>query len=159
VLDQATIKSLENEHTQAPHLRILQKEIAKEVTCMVHSKEDYDMALKASEILFGKSSTEDLASLDERTFLSIFEGVPQVQLSQEVFGQVEHVLDLLSEKTEFQLFPSKGEARRMILGGGVSINKMKVDDPTVAISFPLLQGKYLLVQKGKKNYVIIEITQ
>jgi tyrosyl-tRNA synthetase len=126
---------------------------------MVHSKEDYEMALKASEILFGKSSTEDLASLDERTFLSIFEGVPQVQLSKEVYSQVEQVLDLLSEKTEFQLFPSKGEARRMIVGGGVSINKMKVEDPTAAVSFSLLQGKYLLVQKGKKNYVILEITQ
>jgi tyrosyl-tRNA synthetase len=159
ILDQATVENLEHEHAQAPHLRLMQKEIAKEVTCMVHSKEDYEMALKASEILFGKSSTEDLASLDERTFLSIFEGVPQVQLSKEVYSQVEQVLDLLSEKTDFQLFPSKGEARRMILGGGVSINKMKVEDPTAAVSFSLLQGKYLLVQKGKKNYVILEITQ
>lgn len=157
ILDQATVENLEHEHAQAPHLRGLQKEIAKEVTCMVHGKEEYEMALKASEILFGKSSTEDLASLDERTFLSVFEGVPQVQLSQEIFGQVEHVLDLLAEKTEFQLFPSKGEARKMILGGGVSINKVKLDDPNAAVSFSLLQGKYLLVQKGKKNYVILEI--
>jgi tyrosyl-tRNA synthetase len=159
VLDQATVENLEQEHAQAPHLRLLQKEIAKEVTCMVHSKEDYEMALKASEILFGKSSTEDLASLDERTFLSVFEGVPQVQLSQEDFSQVDQVLDLLSEKTGFQLFPSKGEARRMILGGGVSINKVKVEDPAAAVSFSLLQGKYLLVQKGKKNYVLLEITK
>ena len=159
VLDQATVENLEQEHAQAPHLRLLQKEIAKEVTCMVHSKEDYEMALKASEILFGKSSTEDLASLDERTFLSVFEGVPQVQLSQEDYSQVDQVLDLLSEKTGFQLFPSKGEARRMILGGGVSINKVKVEDPAAAVSFSLLQGKYLLVQKGKKNYVLLEITK
>lgn len=159
VLDQATVENLEREHALAPHLRLLQKEIAKEVTCMVHSEADYELALKASEILFGKSSTEDLASLDEPTFLSIFEGVPQVQLSQEVFGQVEQVLDLLTEKTDFQLFPSKGEARKMILGGGVSINKVKIDDPAAPISFSLLQGKYLLVQKGKKNYIILEITR
>jgi tyrosyl-tRNA synthetase len=157
VLDQSTVERLEKEHAEAPHLRLLQKEIAKEVTCMVHSNEDYEMALKASEILFGRSSTEDLASLDERTFLAVFEGVPQVQLSQAVFAQLENVLDLLGEKTNFQLFPSKGEARKMIQGGGVSINKEKVADPLAPVTFSLLQGKYLLVQKGKKNYVIVEI--
>ena len=157
VLDQATVERLENEHAEAPHLRLLQKEIAREVTCMVHSTEDYEMALKASEILFGKSSTEDLTALDERTFLSVFEGVPQVQLSHSVFAQLENVLDLLGEKTNFELFPSKGEARKMIQGGGVSINKEKVADPLAPVTFSLLQGKYLLVQKGKKNYVIVEI--
>ncbi len=157
VLDQATIEGLEKEHAEAPHLRLLQKEIAKEVTSMVHSTEEYEMALKASEILFGKSSTEDLASLDERTFLSVFEGVPQVQLSQEVYSNLENVLDLVAEKTDFKLFPSKGEARKMILGGGVSINKEKVEDPQGPVSYSLLQGKYLLVQKGKKNYVIVEV--
>jgi tyrosyl-tRNA synthetase len=157
ILDQATIEGLEKEHAEAPHLRLLQKEIAKEVTAMVHSSEEYEMALKASEILFGKSSTEDLASLDERTFLSVFEGVPQVQLSQEVYSNLENVLDLVAEKTDFKLFPSKGEARKMILGGGVSINKEKVEDPQGPVSYALLQGKYLLVQKGKKNYVIVEV--
>jgi tyrosyl-tRNA synthetase len=157
VLDQSTVEKLEEEHAEAPHLRLLQKEIAKEVTCMVHSTEDYEMALKASEILFGKSSTEDLASLDERTFLAVFEGVPQVQLSNSVFAQLENVLDLLGEKTNFELFPSKGEARKMIQGGGVSINKEKVADPLAPVTFSLLLGKYLLVQKGKKNYVIVEI--
>ena len=157
VLDQATIEGLEKEHAAAPHLRLLQKEIAKEVTAMVHSKEEYEMALKASEILFGKSSTEDLASLDERTFLSVFEGVPQVQLSQAVYSNLENVLDLVSEKTDFKLFPSKGEARKMILGGGVSINKEKVEDPQGPVTYSLLQGKYLLIQKGKKNYVIVEV--
>ncbi|MDA0315149.1 MAG: tyrosine--tRNA ligase [Bacteroidetes bacterium] len=157
VLDQSTVENLEKENSQAPHLRILQKEIAKEVTCMVHSEEEYEMALKASEILFGKSSTEDLASLNEQTFLAVFEGVPQVQLSQAVFSQLENVLDLLGEKTDFQIFPSKGEARKMILGGGLSINKEKVSDPQAAVTHTLLQGKYLLVQKGKKNYVIVEI--
>jgi tyrosyl-tRNA synthetase len=148
---------LEKEHAEAPHLRLLQKEIAKEVTAMVHSKEEYEMALKASEILFGKSSTDDLASLDERTFLAVFEGVPQVQLSQAVYSNLENVLDLVAEKTDFKLFPSKGEARKMILGGGVSINKEKVEDPQGPVTYSLLQGKYLLVQKGKKNYVIVEV--
>lgn len=157
VLDQQTIESLETEHAQAPHLRTLQKEIAKQVTIMVHSQEDYEMAVKASEILFGKSSTEDLASLDERTFLAVFEGVPQVQLSKEEYASIENVLDLFGEKTQAQIFPSKGEARKMIQGGGVSINKEKVADPNAPLTFSLLQNKYLLIQKGKKNYYILEV--
>lgn len=157
VLDQQTIEALEQEHAQAPHLRALQKEIAKQVTSMVHSEEDYEMAVKASEILFGKSSTEDLASLDERTFLAVFEGVPQVQLSKADYESTENVLDLFGEKTQAQIFPSKGEARKMIQGGGVSINKEKLADPNSPVSFSLLQGKYLLIQKGKKNYYILEV--
>jgi tyrosyl-tRNA synthetase len=157
VLDQQTIENLETEHAAAPHLRVLQKEIAKQVTIMVHSEEDYQMALKASEILFGKSSTEDLASLDERTFLAVFEGVPQVQISREEFAATESVLDLFGEKTQSQIFPSKGEARKMIQGGGVSINKEKLGDPNAPLTFSLLQGKYLLIQKGKKNYYILEV--
>lgn len=157
ILDQSTIENLEVEHAQAPHLRTLQKEIAKQVTIMVHSQEDYEMAVKASEILFGKSSTEDLASLDERTFLAVFEGVPQVQLTKEEFNSIENILDLFGEKTHAQIFPSKGEARKMIQGGGVSINKEKVVDPNAPLSFNLLQGKYLLIQKGKKNYYILEV--
>jgi tyrosyl-tRNA synthetase len=157
VLDQETIENLETEHAQAPHLRILQKEIAKQVTTMVHSEGDYEMAVKASEILFGKSSTEDLASLDERTFLAVFEGVPQVQLGKADYESTENVLDLFGEKTLAQIFPSKGEARKMIQGGGVSINKEKLSDPNVPLNFSLLQGKYLLIQKGKKNYYILEV--
>lgn len=157
VLDRETIESLEAEHGQAPHLRLLQKEIAKQVTTMVHSEEDYEMAVKASEILFGKSSTEDLASLDERTFLAVFEGVPQVQLSKGEYTSLENVLDLFGEKTQAQIFPSKGEARKMIQGGGVSINKEKVADPNAPLTFSLLQDKYLLIQKGKKNYYILEV--
>jgi tyrosyl-tRNA synthetase len=124
---------------------------------MVHSKEDYEMAVKASEILFGKSSTEDLASLDERTFLAVFEGVPQVQITKEEFAGIENILDLFGEKTQAQIFPSKGEARKMIQGGGVSINKEKVADPNAPLTFSLLQNKYLLIQKGKKNYYILEV--
>ncbi len=157
VLEQETILSLEAEHAQAPHLRILQKEIAKQVTTLVHSEGDYEMAVKASEILFGKSSTEDLASLDERTFLAVFEGVPQVQLSKEDYAAIENVLDLFGENTQGQIFPSKGEARKMIQGGGVSINKEKVADPNAPLTFDLLQSKYLLIQKGKKNYFILEV--
>lgn len=157
VLDKQTIESLEVEHAEAPHLRSLQKEIAKQVTTMVHSMEDYEMAVKASEILFGKSSTEDLASLDERTFLAVFEGVPQVQVSKEEYAGIENILDLFGEKTHAQIFPSKGEARKMIQGGGVSINKEKLVDPNAPVSFSLLQNKYLLIQKGKKNYFILEV--
>ncbi|AWW28914.1 tyrosine--tRNA ligase [Echinicola strongylocentroti] len=157
-LDQDTIGGLEKDHAEAPHLRILQKEIAKEITIMVHSEEDYEMAVKASSILFGKSSTEDLAALDERTFLQVFEGVPQVELNKTEFEAIGGVLDLLGEKGQGIIFNSKGEARKMIQGGGVSINKIKLSDPQATTEgLELLQGKYLLVQKGKKNYFIIKI--
>ncbi|GHB29308.1 tyrosine--tRNA ligase [Mongoliitalea lutea] len=157
VLDQATIEKLEEEHQAAPHLRALQREIAKQVTIMVHGEAEYEMALKASEILFGKSSTEDLAILDERTFLQVFEGVPQAEISKESYEACASLVDLLSEQTNFIIFPSKGEARKMIQGGGVAINKEKVSDPQAKPSFSLLQNKYLLVQKGKKNYYIVQI--
>lgn len=156
-LDQQTIENLEEEHAKAPHLRALQKEIARQVTTMVHSGSDFEMAEKASEILFGKSSTEDLASLDERTFLSVFDGVPQVQVKREEYTALNDVLDLFGDITQQVIFPSKGEARKMIQGGGVSINKVKVDNPNQLLCYSLLQDKYLLIQKGKKNYFIIEV--
>ncbi len=157
ILDQDTIENLEKEHQAAPHLRILQKEIAKQVTIMVHSQSDYEMAVKASEILFGKSSTEDLASLDERTFLQVFEGVPQVKIPKTEYDNLETVLDLFGDLTQGVIFSSKGEARKMIQGGGVSINKEKLIDFAAAPTRHLLQDKYLLVQKGKKNYFIVEV--
>lgn len=156
-LDEETIVAFEKEHADAPHLRVLQKEIAKAITIMVHSEKDYEMALNASSILFGKSSTEDLSALDERTFLQVFEGVPQVEMSRNEFDQIEDVLDLLGDKAKGVIFSSKGEARKMIQGGGVSINKVKVNDPSEKLSVNLLQEKYLLVQKGKKNYFIIYV--
>ncbi len=156
-LDQSTLETLEKNHTEAPHLRLLQKEIAKAITIMVHSEKDYEMALKASEILFGKSSTADLVALDERTFLQVFEGVPQVIINRAEFDEINSTVDLLSEKSKGIIFPSKGEARKMIQGGGVSINKEKVSDPNGSVKFTLLQNKYFLVQKGKKNYFIIEV--
>jgi tyrosyl-tRNA synthetase len=156
-LDKDTVMKLEAEHAEAPHLRILQKEIAKEVTVMVHGEKEYEMALKASEILFGKSSTDDLAALDERTFLQVFEGVPQAEITQNEYREIANVVDLLSEKTNAVIFASKGEARKMIQGGGVAINKQKITDPNQPATFRLLQDKYLLVQKGKKNYFIIAV--
>jgi len=155
-LDKTTIEGLEQEHRQAPHLRVLQKAIAKEITIMVHSEADYEMAVKASSILFGKSSTEDLATLDERTFLQVFEGVPQIHVERNVYEGLDKVTDLLAD-AEGVIFASKGEARKLIQGGGVSINKIKVDDPNAAVDFHLLQNQYLLVQKGKKNYFIIKV--
>lgn len=157
LLDQKTIEQLEKEHQEAPHLRLLQKEIAKQVTQMIHGVKQVEMAIKASGILFGKSSTEDLAALDERTFLQVFDGVPQVSISREIFDETSNIVDLLSEKSHGIIFPSKGEARKMIQGGGVSINKEKITDHTADTAFPLLQNKYLLVQKGKKQYFIILI--
>lgn len=157
VLDKETIENLEAEHAEAPHLRVLQKEIAKQVTLMVHGEKELDMAIKASSILFGKSSTEDLAELDERTFLQVFDGVPQVQIARNEYQQLETVLDLFGDISQGVVFNSKGEARKMIQGGGLSINKEKVTDPNAALNLTLLQNKYLLVQKGKKNYFIIEI--
>ncbi|NVJ86120.1 MAG: tyrosine--tRNA ligase [Algoriphagus sp.] len=157
-LDRETIENLEMSHQEAPHLRLLQHEIAKQVTTMVHSEADYLIAQKASQILFGKSSTEDLATLDERTFLQVFDGVPQVKINKTQFEEIETVLDLFGEMTQGVIFSSKGEARKLIQGGGLSINKEKQTDPNGAFTSQLLQGKYLLVQKGKKNYFIVEVT-
>ena len=151
------IESLEKEHEQAPHLRILQKALAEDVTARVHSREELDNAIRASQILFGKSTNEDLNSIDEETLLSVFEGVPKIEMSKEALQQASNVTDLLSELTGGQIFPSKGEARRMIKGGGVSINKAKVTSAESAPATTLLQGKYLVVQRGKKNYYLIEV--
>ena len=151
------IDALIAEHNEAPHLRKLQQELGKDITIRVHSEDDYNMAIKASGILFGKSTTEDLESLDEDTFLSVFEGVPQTSISRDTFENSQNVTDLLSEESNGIVFPSKGEARRMIKGGGVSINKAKLENENQEVNFKLLNDKYLLVQKGKKNYFLITI--
>ena len=157
-LDQASIAEMEEHHGNAPHLRILQKELAREITALVHGKGELDMAIMASEILFGKSSLEDLSTLDERTFLQVFEGVPLLEISQEQLGAFQNLMDLLS--FDNLVFPSKGEARKMIQGGGVSINKIKINDPNAPVGdFHLLQNKYLLVQRGKKNYYIVQVNK
>lgn len=149
------IEAITLEHNLAPHLRKLQIELAKDITVRVHSQADYDTAIKASSILFGNSVTEDLQSLDEDTLLAVFEGVPQVTISRSSLDHCSSVTNLLSETTKATIFPSKSEARKMIQGGGVSLNKIKITDPNLKPSFDLLQGKYLLAQKGKKNYYLI----
>ena len=148
---QQEIEKLIAEHDETPHLRILQKAIAEEVTTRVHSKEDLEMAIKASNILFGKSTAEDLKSLDEDTFLSVFEGVPQFEISKADLGL--GILDIVAEKT--QIFASKGEARRMIQSNAVSINKEKITEDIQVSENDLLNRKYILAQKGKKNYFLI----
>jgi tyrosyl-tRNA synthetase len=153
-LPKEEIDALVTEHKTAPHARTLQKRLAEEVTTMVHSKEDYEMAVEASQILFGKGTAEQLRKLDEKTFLSVFEGVPQFQVSKTELEQGINVVDLLAEKTE--VFPSKGELRRTIKGNGLSINKEKVDNENLVINIDfLIGGKYILAQKGKKNYFLI----
>ncbi len=150
---QEEINTIITEHEQAPHLRVLQKALADEVTTRVHSSEDLDMAIKASNILFGKSTADDLKSLDENTFFSVFVGVPQFDVSA---NDLEcGIVDFLAEKT--QVFASKGEARRMLKSNAVSINKEKVIEDKQINSTDLISDKYILVQKGKKNYFLITI--
>lgn len=149
------IEELENQHNLIPHERILQKALAKDITIRVHSIADYEQVIKATEILFGKSTTEELQSLEESLLLSVFEGVPQVGITKEDYNATANILELLSTSTQMQIFPSKGEARKMITAGGVSINKVKADNPDAKIELTLLLDKYLLVQKGKKNYFLI----
>ena len=148
---QEEINQLTTEHEQAPHLRVLQNAIANEVTTRVHSAADLDMAIKASNILFGKSTADDLKSLDEETFLSVFEGVPQFEISKADLAL--DILEIVAEKT--QIFSSKGEARRMIKSNAVSINKEKIIEDIQLSENDLLNGKYILAQKGKKNYFLI----
>ena len=148
------IEALIAEHQQAPHLRVLQKRLAQEITYMVHSKEDYDAAVEAASILFGNATADALKNLDEETFLAVFEGVPTFEVSLEELNNGIKALDLLTEKAA--VFPSKGEMRKMIQAGGFSINKEKYGDSDGIIdaSF-LLNGRYLLAQKGKKNYFLL----
>lgn len=151
------IEALVNAHREKPHERLLQKALAEDVTSRVHSKEEYDNAVKASEILFGNGTTEQLQTLDEDTLLAVFEGVPMVKISKEILTNTQNVTDFLSVETQNVIFPSKGEARKMIQGGGVSVNKAKVADPAAKVEFDLLGNKFLVVQKGKKNYFLVEV--
>ena len=154
LLSKEKIATLVAEHEATPHLRLLQKAIADEVTTRVHSKEDLEMAIKASTILFGNSTADDLKSLDENTFLSVFEGVPKFEMGKAALNC--GILDILAEKT--QIFESKGEARRMISSNAVSINKEKIAEDFQISKNDLLSEKYLLVQKGKKNYFLIIVS-
>ena len=151
-LDKETIDALVEEHKQDPGRRVLQKRLAEEVTVLVHSKEDLDMAIEASNILFGKSTKDSLLKLDEQTLLDIFEGVPQFEISADQIGQP--AVEIFTQAAA--VFASKGEMRKLVQGGGVSLNKEKLaefDRPITADD--LIDGKYLLVQRGKKNYYLV----
>lgn len=152
LLDRETVESLIAAHKTEPHLRTLQKRLAQEITTTIHSAEDYEKAVEASAILFGGATSEALHKLDEQTLLQVFEGVPQFRIARSELGLA--FVDLCAEKTE--VFPSKGECRKMVQAGGVSFNKEKVADPAYAVTeADLIAGKYLLVQKGKKNYYLL----
>ena len=155
-LSKEEIADLEAEQAAAPHLRPLQKRLAKEVTIMVHSEEDYNAAVDASNILFGNATSEALKKLDEDTLLAVFEGVPQFEVSMDEFATGIKAVDLFTEKAA--VFPSKGEMRKLVQSGGVSVNKEKLATADeVVTSASLLNNKYLLVQKGKKNYFLLII--
>lgn len=149
------IGSLINEHKEAPHMRLLQKTLAKEITIRVHSEKDYDAAIEASQILFGKGTTEMLRSMDERMLLSVFKGVPQAEVSRSEFDAGIPTLDFLSSKAN--AFKSNGEARRMLKDNGVAINKAKIKEDYQLSASDLLNDKYILVQKGKKNYFLVKV--
>ena len=157
ILDRGTVDELIIKHNENPQERILQKRLAEEVTVMVHSRGDYEGAVEASQILFGRGTNESLRRMSESTFLSVFEGVPVFEVKKEIVMTGVPVADLCALHT--RIFPSKGELRRMIQGGGLSINKEKVENAEMTIdnSF-LLNDKFLLVQKGKKNYFLIRVT-
>ena len=153
-LSQDEIATLEKEQAEAPHLRPLQKRLAQEITVMVHSEDDYNTAVEASQILFGQATSDILKKIDEDTLLSVFEGVPQFEIALDELTNGIKAIDLLTEKAP--IFPSKGEMRKMTQSGGVSINKEKLTaHDTVIKPDSLLNGKYLLIQRGKKNYYLL----
>jgi tyrosyl-tRNA synthetase len=153
LLSREAITALIDQHQQAPHMRILQKALAKEITVRVHSEEDYMAAVDASAILFGAGTTETLKNLSEETLLSVFEGVPQSEISMEVLTTGIGIVDFLTDGT--RIFPSKGEARRTLKENALSVNKEKVNEEFVVDRSCLLNGRYILVQKGKKNYFLV----
>jgi tyrosyl-tRNA synthetase len=156
LLSQPEIDELAARHREAPHERLLQKRLAEEVTRMVHSQEALDMAVEASQILFGRGTYESLAALDERTLLAVFDGVPMSDLDRALLKEGIPLIDLLAVHTP--IFPSKGEARRMLQGGGISLNKEKAADPDVAVTEAnLMHNRFMLIQKGKKQYYLIRV--
>ena len=158
MLSREEVESLIAAHAEAPHLRLLQKRLAEEVTVMVHSRDEYDKAVEASGILFGNSTSEALRRLDEDTLLAVFEGVPTFEVPMSLFDAGVKAIDLLVENAA--VFPSKGEMRKLTQGGGVSVNKEKLAAPDQTLGkVDLLDGKYLIVQRGKKNYYLIVAKQ
>jgi tyrosyl-tRNA synthetase len=155
-LSKKEINDLIEEHKKAPHVRLLQKTLAREITVMVHSKEEYEKAVEASQILFGKGTAESLVKLDEKTFLDVFKGVPQAEITKEELLYT-GLLEFLSAKAG--AFKSNGEARRMLKDNGVSINKQKIKEDYKLSENDLINGKYILVQKGKKNYFVVKVIE
>lgn len=155
ILPPAEIDALIAEHGEAPHLRKLQKTLAKEITCLIHGVENYEAALEASQILFGNAASETLKKIDEDTFLAVFEGVPQYEISAADLKAGIAIVDFLAEKTA--IMASKGEARRALKANGISINKEKVNEETVLNESHLIDGKYILAQSGKKNYFLVTV--
>ena len=154
LMDKDEISTLVERHKEAPHLRELQKKLAEEVTVMVHSRVEYESAVEASLILFGQGTADQLKKMNEKTLLSVFSGVPQMDISKEELSGGISIVDLLVEKTG--MFPSKGELRRTIQANGLSLNKEKIGDADMMVNTGYLLGdKYLLAQKGKKNYYLI----
>ena len=154
-LDKEAIEALIIEHRETPHLRLLQKKIGEEVTIMTHGQEAFDNAIKASQILFGKSTSDDLKSLDEQTFLDIFEGVPQASVSKEDIDSGLDMIGALAAKTGF--LNSNGEARRALKENAISVNKEKVKEDFVISSSDIIANAYVLLQRGKKNYFLLKI--
>lgn len=153
-LDKETIETLITEHKEAPHMRILQKKIGEEVTIMTHGKEAYDNAIKASNILFGRSTANDLKSLDEQTFLDVFDGVPQAEISKEV---IKNGLDIVPAFAENGFLKSNGEVRRALKENSISVNKEKVKDGFLISNNDLIAEKFVLLQRGKKNYFLLKV--
>jgi tyrosyl-tRNA synthetase len=155
LLSRGEVAALAKEQEAAPHLRPLQKRLAQEVTCMVHNEAEYDKAVEASQILFGNATTESLSKLDKETFLAVFEGVPTFEIDRAKLDAGVPVVELLA--TETAAFPSKGELRRTIKGNGLSLNKAKLTDQEYLVTgADLINGSYILIQKGKKNYYVVE---
>jgi tyrosyl-tRNA synthetase len=153
LLPKAEVEALIAEHDQAPHLRILQKRLAKELTCFIHTEHDYEFAVKASDILFGNATTDALQSLSEEQLLQALEGVPAFEYPKENLSSGVDVVTFLADS---KIFPSKGEARKTVQGGGVSLNKEKINSIDLMVDkSQLLNDKYILVQKGKKNYFLV----
>ncbi len=154
LLSREDIEDLERRHAEAPHLRIMQKALAEDVTTRVHSRQGYDLAVKASEVLFGKATIETLRTIQPDEFEVIFEGVPQTEITRSDLEASKDIADLLAVATRGEVYPSKGEVRRAIAQNAVSINKVKVADPAAAPVLEWLQDRYLIVSKGKKNHLI-----
>jgi len=154
-LSKEEIEELTIKHREAPHLRLLQKRLAEEITVMVHSKEDLENAVKASGILFGNATAADLKQLDEATFLEVFDGVPQAEIAKSDIDARINIIDVLNEKTGF--LKSNGEARRALTANSISVNKEKVSEEFVLSTKDLINNQFVLLQSGKKNYFVIRV--